>query len=117
VFKLGEQQQLFTRDLVTLILKAFEDGYEVRMGEVERPLEMQQIYVNTGRSKTMDSSHTKKCAADLHFFKDGILCYPRELGKFWESLSPLNRWGGSWRGRIESGKSNFKDAPHVERHF
>jgi peptidoglycan L-alanyl-D-glutamate endopeptidase CwlK len=79
--------------------------------------EMQSVYVQTGRSKTMLSDHLKKCAGDVHFFKDGQLCYPEELGAYWEGLSPFNRWGGSWRGLIEAGRSNFKDAPHFERHF
>lgn len=112
---LGQHQEAFSRDVAKLLAKAWEGGYEVRFGEAERPLEMQKIYVQTGRSKTMESYHLKKCAIDLHFTKGGQLCYPAELGKFWESLSPLNRWGGSWRGAIESGKSKFKDQPHFER--
>lgn len=104
---LGQHQEAFTRDLVKLILFAHQQGYEVRVGEVERPLEMQQIYVRTGRSKTMNSQHLKKLAADLHFTRDGVLCYPQELGDYWESLSPLNRWGGNW--------NTFKDKPHFER--
>lgn len=104
---LGEHQQSFSRDLVRLITAAHDRGYEVRIGEVERPIEMQQLYVRTGRSKTMNSRHLKKCAADLHFFKDGKLCYPAELGEYWESLNPLNSWGGNW--------NSFKDAPHFER--
>lgn len=90
-----------------LLARAFASGYEVRIGEVERPVEMQALYFKTGRSKTMDSRHLKKCAADLHFFKDGKLCYPEELGAYWESLDTLNSWGGSWQ--------SFKDQPHFER--
>jgi peptidoglycan L-alanyl-D-glutamate endopeptidase CwlK len=104
---LGQEQQLFSRDLCTLMQKAFELGYEIRMGEVERPLEMQELYIKTGKSKTMDSMHLKKCAADLHFTKNGELCYPQELGDFWETLSPINSWGGNWK--------SFKDSPHFER--
>jgi hypothetical protein len=104
---LGEHQQHFARDLVLLLSHAHSLGYEVRIGEVERPVEMQQIYVRTGRSKTMNSIHIKKCAADLHFFKDGKLCYPDELGEYWESLNPLNSWGGNW--------NSFKDKPHFQR--
>jgi peptidoglycan L-alanyl-D-glutamate endopeptidase CwlK len=104
---LGQHQQMFTRDLCMLLMYAFDQGYEVRMGEVERPLAMQEIYFKTGRSKTMDSRHLKKCAADLHFFKDGQICYPVEMGAFWESLNPLNNWGGNW--------TSFKDGPHFER--
>lgn len=104
---LGQHQQLFARDLVKLLTKAFELGYEVRMGEVQRTPEQQELYVKTGRSKTMKSQHLNKTAADLHFFKDGKLCYPKELGDYWESLNPLNQWGGNWK--------KFKDAPHFQR--
>lgn len=104
---LGEHQQAFSRDLVALLQHAFEIGYEVRIGEVLRTAEQQQIYVQSGRSKTMNSRHLKKCAADLHFFKDGKLCYPPELGNYWESLDTLNAWGGHWK--------NFRDEPHFER--
>lgn len=104
---LGEHQQAFSRDLVQLLTRAFTLGYEVRIGEVERTVEQQKLYVSTGRSKTMNSNHLKKCAADLHFFKDGKICYPDELGNFWESLNPINSWGGNWK--------SFKDKPHFER--
>ena len=104
---LGQHQAAFTRDLVKLIQKAWELGYEVRMGEVQRTEEQQKIYVQTGRSKTMNSMHLKKCAADLHFVKDGVLSYPKELGDYWESLHTLNQWGGSWK--------SFKDDPHFQR--
>jgi peptidoglycan L-alanyl-D-glutamate endopeptidase CwlK len=104
---LGQEQEAFARDLVRLLTVAFSKGYEVRIGEVERTLEQQEIYVRAGRSKTMNSLHLKKCAADLHFFKNGKLCYPEELGEFWESLSPQNSWGGKW--------VSFKDSPHFER--
>ena len=106
---LGEHQEKFSRHLAKLLQRAWELGYEVRMGEVQRPIEMQELYVKTGRSKTMNSQHLKKCAADLHFTKAGVLCYPKELGDFWESLDPLNQWGGNWK--------SFKDQPHFERHF
>lgn len=105
---LGEEQQLFTRDFIKLLLKALELGYEIRLGEVLRPVEMQELYVKLGRSKTMNSQHLKKLAADIHFFKDNTgPLYPQELGDYWESLSKVNRWGGNWK--------SFKDQPHFER--
>lgn len=104
---LGQEQESFSRDLVKLLSHAFDLGYKVRIGEVQRPVEMQELYVKTGRSKTMNSNHLRKCAGDLFFFKDGKQCYPKELGEYWESLSPKNSWGGNW--------SSFKDAPHFER--
>ena len=106
---LGEHQEQFSRHLLMLMTYALNLGYEIRIGEVQRPVEMQELYVKTGRSKTMNSYHLKKCAADLHFTKNGVLGYPKEIGDFWESLDPLNQWGGNWK--------SFKDRPHFERHF
>lgn len=104
---LGQHQEAFSRDLMLLLQKAFSLGYEARMGEVQRTEEQQAIYIKTGRSKTNNSMHLKKCAADIFFTKGGELVYPQELGDYWESLNPLNQWGGNW--------SSFKDKPHYQR--
>jgi len=116
---LGEEQEAFAKDFVLLLQKVWEaPGYTVRIGEVQRPIEMQEIYVKTGRSKTMNSMHLKKCAADLTILKDGVVCNRhqyRYFGDFWESLKTKNRWGGNWRGLVDSGKSSFVDVPHFER--
>lgn len=115
---LGQHQEAFAKHVSLLLAKAWDLGYQVRLGEVQRTVEQQQIYVNTGRSKTMDSMHIKKCAIDLILLRDGRICTAAEispLGKFWESLDAANRWGGSWRGLVEAKKSSFVDAPHFER--
>ena len=104
---LGQHQEAFSRDLLKLMTKAYQLGYQIRIGEVQRTEEQQAIYIKTGRSKTMNSMHLKKCAADLHFTKEGTLCYPEELGRFWESLDTLNSSGMFWK--------SFKDAAHFER--
>lgn len=104
---LGTHQELFARDICKLMCKAIELGYEMRLGEFQRTPEQQAIYVKLGRSKTMNSMHLNKCAADIHFMKGGELCYPEELGLFWQSLSPENSAGMFWK--------SFKDSPHFER--
>lgn len=117
---LGQEQETFATQVVMLINQAWELGYAVRLGEVQRPIEMQQIYVKQGRSKTMDSQHIKKLAIDLVLLKDGKVCTHQEiapLGKWWQELDAKNRWGGSWRGLVEAGKSSFVDAPHFERMY
>lgn len=116
--KLGEHQEIFARDVVKLLERAWAMGFAVRLGEVWRPIEMQQIYVKTGRSKTMKSQHLNKTAIDLNLLIDGKICTREQikpLGDFWEGLDPLNRWGGNWRGLVDAGKSRFVDAPHFER--
>lgn len=104
---LGEHQEAFARDVEALLMFAHQMGYGVRIGEAQRPVEMQKIYVDTGRSQTMNSRHLKKCAIDLHFTRAGTLCYPERIGRFWESLSPENSAGMFWK--------SFKDSPHFER--
>jgi hypothetical protein len=105
------EQAAFLLDVCKLIEKANELGFTVTGGELFRTLEQQQLYIKTGRSKTMNSMHLKRCAIDLNFFVDGKLTYDVKvltpLGQYWESLSPKNQWGGFWR--------SFKDVPHFQR--
>lgn len=115
---LVSEQWAFLQDLTKLIVFAQEKGYVLTGGELSRTVEQQEIYMKTGRSKTMNSMHLKRAAIDLNVFKDGKLCTRDQiepLGDYWESLSPKNRWGGSWRGEVEAGRSKFIDAPHFER--
>ena len=113
------KQAAFLLDVCELIHFATKQGFIVTGGELTRPIEIQQLYVKSGRSKTMDSQHLKRLAIDLNFFRDGKLIQTREelkpLGDFWEGLNPKNRWGGNWRGLVDSGKSRFVDCPHFER--
>lgn len=105
------EQAAFLLDVCKLIEKANELGFTVTGGELFRTLEQQQLYIKTGRSKTMNLMHLKRCAIDLNFFVDGKLTYDVKvltpLGQYWESLSPKNQWGGFWR--------SFKDVPHFQR--
>ena len=57
-------------------------------GELARTPEQQAIYFKTGRSKTMNSIHLKRCAIDLNFFKDGKIIWDKAI------LAPL---GAYWR--------------------
>ena len=113
-----EQQNLFLQDVQLLMAHAQELGYLLTFGEAYRTMEQQEIYLKSGRSKTMDSQHLKRMAIDFNIFKNGKLCTREEikpLGDYWESINPLNRWGGNWRGLVDAGKSNFVDSPHFER--
>lgn len=107
---LRQEQSLFASDVMRLFVWLTEHGYEWTLGEAQRPVEMQKIYVETGRSKTMDGFHLKRLAIDLFIFKDGRLLATKEemqpIGDAWERMSEKNRWGGNWK---------FKDIPHFER--
>lgn len=108
---LRQAQCEFLRDFCLLVQKAHELGFEVTAGELLRPVEMQKLYVQTGRSKTMKGLHLDKLAGDLNFFLGGKYITDvetlRPLGRYWESLHPLNSWGGMGR--------SFKDTPHFSR--
>ena len=110
------QQDAFLIHVRQLIQRAHETGFLVTGGELFRTAEQQALHVKNGRSKTMNSRHMKRLAIDLNFFQEQAdgdlkLVYDvdllQDLGDFWESLHPANRWGGNWR--------NFKDTPHFER--
>lgn len=105
------EQAAFLLDAAKLIQYATEQGWVITGGELFRTAEQQQIYVRTGRSKTMNSNHLKRCAIDLNFFRDGKLVWDKAqlapLGAFWESLNPKNRWGGNFKSLV--------DVPHFER--
>ena len=105
------EQAQFLMDVCKLVVFATKQGFVVTGGELFRTPEQQEIYVKTGRSKTMNSYHLKRCAVDLNFFKNGQLVYDTKvlapLGAYWESLNPKNSWGGNWK--------SFKDVPHFER--
>jgi hypothetical protein len=108
---LREEQAAFLLDITRLIQFATKAGFMVTGGELYRTPEQQQIYIKTGRSKTMNSNHLNRCAIDLNFFINGNLTYDRNIlrpiGQYWESLNPKNSWGGNWK--------SFKDVPHFER--
>jgi hypothetical protein len=110
---LSQEQAAFLLDACKLIVYATEQGFMVTGGELSRTPEQQAIYVKTGRSKTMESNHLKRCAIDLNFFKQGQIVYSKtelaSLGLYWESLNPKNRWGGNFRSLV--------DCPHFERNI
>lgn len=111
-------QAAFLLDFCKLVFWATGKGYVLTSGELERPLAMQVIYVKTGRSKTLSSRHLVRMAGDLNVYLNGKYLATIEelepLGRYWESLSPKNRWGGNF-DKDWTKPDNFKDGPHFER--
>jgi len=113
---LVEKQAEFLVDVTKLLAKANKLGFVVTGGELHRTVEQQKIYIEQGRSKTMNSKHLSRLAIDLNFFKKkengGLeLTYKvadlKPIGYYWESLNPKNNWGDNW--------NSFKDTPHFQR--
>lgn len=104
---LGQAQEQFAMYVEKLLHEIHARGWRVRLGEVFRPQEMQDLYVRTGRSKAAHSFHQDKLAIDLALItcngKEISDAQKKSLGDFWESLDPLNSWGGFFA---------FVDKPH-----
>jgi len=87
---LGKKQELFAILFATLILKAYEMGYKVRLGDV---------FASSGHKE--NSNHYIKLAGDLNLFLNGIFLEEtddhRELGEWWEEQHELCRWGGRFQ--------------------
>ena len=119
-----KMQNEFLLDFCQLIQYADSIGFIVTPGEIERTIDQQRIYFANGRSKTMNSRHLVKMAGDLNFFKHGVYINSlpaiqaikilKPIGTFWESLSPLNRWGGNF-DMDWIRPDRWHDIPHFER--
>ena len=98
--KLGESQETFLHLLGLLITKMYELGYKGRIGEALRTPEQAAIYAAKGTG-IKNSLHTGKLAVDINITKDGKLLTDgeqfKDLGEYWESLSPNCNWGGRFK--------------------
>jgi hypothetical protein len=105
-----DEQVSFLKDVRRLLEFAEQQGFAVTGGELERSPETQGLYVRSGREKSMDSPHLRKCAITLNLFRDSNdqyrlvqeLAALEPIGKFWETLDPRNRWGGRRGGALEA---------------
>jgi hypothetical protein len=88
---LREKQSLMVRCLGRLLLFAEWRGWEFTLGDAWRP---------DRQGHMPNSLHYDRCAIDLNLFVGGEWItrgdHPayQELGRFWESLHELARWGG-----------------------
>lgn len=98
--KLGEAQEEFTRLLGKLINEAYSRGYALRIGEGLRTPQQAALYAASGKG-IANSLHTVKLAMDLNVFKNGQWLTDgeqfKDLGEYWESLSPNCNWGGRFK--------------------
>ncbi|MBI1913024.1 MAG: M15 family metallopeptidase [Deltaproteobacteria bacterium] len=113
---LGEKQRKFPLMIAELVQFAYGNGYELTFGEAYRTEEQQRIYVESGRSKTMNSKHRDRLAVDFNLFRNGVYLTDKEkykmLGERWEQL------GGRWGGRFGVSPENYtKEVGWDSNHF
>jgi hypothetical protein len=98
---LRKKQSKFARMVADLILKAYELGYEITLGDAYRDPRLHgDVGVKKGYGHAK-SCHKIRLAIDLNLFKDGEYLEGsdahRPLGEWWESQ------GGTWGGRFNDG--------------
>lgn len=95
---LGERQRLFVKLLPRLIDFAYEQGYELTLGDAYRDPRVHGIVGTKLGYGHPNSNHKNRLAIDLNLFKDGTFLQTTAdhtpLGEFWEAQHPLCRWGG-----------------------
>ena len=99
--QLGAKQRMFTRMIADLINFAYEQGYELTVGDAYRD---PRVFGPVGTKKqysAANSLHKERLAIDLNLFKNGKFLTSTEdhkpLGEFWEAI------GGTWGGRFNDG--------------
>jgi hypothetical protein len=99
--KLSERQRLFTKLLPRLIDFAYEQGYELTIGDAYRDPRVHGVIGMKVGYGHQNSNHKNRLAIDLNLFKDGKFLQETTdhtpLGEFWEALHPLCRWGGRFK--------------------
>ena len=101
---LRQTQSKFARMVADLIIKAYDMGYEVTLGDAYRD---PSLHGAVGIKKAYGhpkSCHKLRLAIDLNLFKDGrylsSTAAHKPLGEYWESL------GGAWGGRFPKPDGN-----------
>ena len=107
--ELRDKQAKFTRMVADLIIKAYDLGFTITLGDAYRDPRLHgAIGVKQGYGHSK-SCHKLRLAIDLNLFNKGGEFLQttedhRELGEFWESI------GGTWGGR-------FNDANHYSLEY
>lgn len=118
---LGDLQRKFTFNLALLVKYTYAQGFALTYGDAYRDPLLAKLnsgiygLIERGTNKitwlsrrgAKNSLHISRLAVDFNLFRDGKYLTTtdahRELGRYWEGLHDLNRWGG-----------RFNDGNHYE---
>jgi D-alanyl-D-alanine carboxypeptidase len=97
---LATNQQIFAWNVSRLIKHIYDAKYKCTLGEAYRTQEQAQWDAEHGTG-IANSLHCDRLAIDLNLFSSEniYLSDPnmyKQFGAFWETLHPLNRWGGNF---------------------
>ncbi len=113
---LRQQQALFAQHVARLLDHIYANNYTCSLGEAYRTPEQARLNAQKGIGIAR-SLHTDRLAIDINLFdaRGRFLTNSSAyewLGIYWESLDPLNRWGGYFVSKY-GGK--IVDGNHFER--
>ena len=101
-FTLAETQTQFMKAFAEFVLVAIKQGYTIKYGEAFRTHEQARAYHAAGKG-IINSNHCKSLAVDIFILNGSAVDWNlesyRPLGKLWESMHPLARWGGNFKNR------------------
>ena len=101
--KLGDKQRLFTQQVGKLIAYAYEQGYELTLGDAYRDPRLHGELGTKRGYGASKSNHKIRLAIDLNLFVEGEYItdggHPAylDLGEFWKGTHELAEWGGGSR--------------------
>ena len=104
-------QSEFVVCVAKLILFGDGQGYEWTFGEAWRTPE--QAALNAARGTGIRASlHVDRLAIDLNLFRDGQWLTDSAahapLAKYWQTLHPLARWGGTFKPTPDGNHYSFE---------
>lgn len=99
--KLWQKQSIFAQNVALLLQYIDSEGYYVTFGEAFRTAEQAKINEQKGIG-IANSLHCKRLAVDLNLINNEGIYLPDsedylKFGVYWETLDPLNRWGGKFK--------------------
>lgn len=98
---LGQKQRHLTRMIADLIIFAYDNGYELTLGDAYRDPRVHGAVGKKSSYSSANSLHKERLAIDFNLFKNGQYLTQTEdhrlLGEYWESI------GGTWGGRFNDG--------------
>jgi len=111
--QLWQKQSIFAQNIAMLLQYIHSKGYFVTFGEAFRTQEQAKIYAHDGKG-IADSLHCKRLAIDLNLINAEGIYLPdskdyEQFGVYWESLDPLNRWGGRFKPRVDGNHFQMQD--------
>lgn len=104
-------QREFTKCVGKLIDFAYENGYELTVGDAYRDPRVHGEFKEKKSYSAASSVHKLRLAIDLNLWIDGNYVTDSEsyseLGEYWKTLHDRARWGGDFKSNPDGNHFSF----------